>query len=138
MSKLTKDQWATLESSYGLFSPVNLMCDGFKVSLCKSEGKNKMLHAVYVNGWSKGEWLKKESEHPESKFMYTQNYTVRTNNEAELKKLRRLFGKEKAKVFEPKKLSFLTPFFPSFATFKRHLIAVCDNIELIPKTHEND
>lgn len=129
---MTPKDWKILEDTYGLYSPVHLICDGFKITLEKgiNHKNDKLYNVVYVNGKFKGLWLQTKGNHPESKFMYEAKKTIRTNSEIELKKLRRIFGKEKAKIFEPKTVVYLVCFYPSFSAFKKRIISNCTSIEI--------
>lgn len=132
MAKLTKEQWAYLEKSYGQYSPIYLMCDGYKVTLMVfvSVEKSKVIHLVLVNGFFLGKWLNKEENHPESKFMCVVQKTHKMVSDKEFNKMKRECGAKFAQKFAPSKYSYLTPYFSSFKAFKAHIIANCETIEI--------
>ena len=129
---MTNEDWKTLESGYGLYNPIRLICDGFKIKLEKQvhSSRDKLYNMIYVNGWMQGKWLFKEGQHAESKFMYEKKSIARTHSEAELRKMRRELGAKFAKMFEPKTFVCLQPWFPSFSAFKRQMIKNCTSIEI--------
>ena len=130
---MTKEDWAALGQKFGLHSPIKLMCDGYVITLQKhfSEEKNKVYMVIFIDGYFKGIWTNNDTTHPESKFMYEKKQTIKTHSKAEQKTLRRVFGKDKAKVFEDKVIYSKTPYYPSFAAFKKRMIAVSESIEMI-------
>lgn len=127
---MTKEDWKQLEDQYGLFNPIHLMCDGYKITLKQEAGKNKLYNMVYVNDVFKGTWTILGNNHSESKFMYETNKTYNKTSPKELRKLQRLLGKERAKIFEPKTFISLNFFYPSFTAFKRQMMRKCTNIEI--------
>lgn len=129
---MTKEDWKQLEEKYGLFSPLKLVCDGYNITLQKSMNakQTKLINAVFVNNQFKGVWLDKKNGFPESKFMYEAKKVYRNHSEKDLKKLRKLFGKEKSIIFEPVRICYLVPFFPSFSAFKKTMIKNCKSIEI--------
>jgi hypothetical protein len=131
---MTAEQWKQAEEKYGLYTPIKIMIDGYEVSLhmALQTSKSKIVHSVYVNGWSKGIWWDEKDGHPESQFMYHKKSTINRCKKTKAKELLKLFGKKKyEEIFAPKTISVLTPFYPSFAAFKRQMIALNKEITLV-------
>ncbi len=122
---MTKQDWDTLQKYYDdrIFGSVRLQVGDFSISLQKEVTKNKVVHMIWVNGLFKGQWLNTKNPTPETQFMYKKKKVFRTHSDAELKTLRKLFGAEKAKIFEPTVIIGTTPYFPSFTAFKKQMIA---------------
>lgn len=131
---MTAAQWKEVEKNYGLYSPVKIMIDGYEISLhmALQTSKNKILHEVYVNGWTKGIWWDEKNGHPESQFMCRRKSTINRSKKPDAKKLIRLFGKEKYNaMFAPKVITYLTPYYQSFAAFKKQMISLGKEITLV-------
>ena len=133
---ITPQQWKEIEEQYSLFHPIALRCDGFKVTLRKelSGKQDKLYNMVYVNGRFFGKWTIEACD--EKKFMYHATRKVwaggKRKSDTEMRKLERLFGKEKARALfgAAREVEHITPIYPSFSAFKKRIISVCTSIEL--------
>lgn len=69
--KMDKEQKAKLIGELSLpWGQVELMCDGFRVSLqVRQEKPLKYVVAIWVNGKMNTAWCDLKSEHPEKKFL---------------------------------------------------------------------
>ena len=134
---MTKDEWSEAESLCRAGLKAKLICDDFKVTLEERRIKNKIVIAIFVNGFMKGAWFTYEgaladriAANPEMKFYPVKvrlSYCKYTRDWA-----KNLKGKSKA---ENKHILTEKSYFPratatSFAQIKKHLIKVCESIEL--------
>lgn len=116
MSKLSKEQIKRITDTASMFSSVNLMCDGYKISLQEQLVKRQLRVGLYVNGSIKGKWFVDPEDHAEIKF-YRQRFMY-------IKKSPRSKKKEAIEVMR-------SPHFASIGQALRHLNKVCDSVELI-------
>lgn len=68
MSKLSKEQIKRIADTASMFSSVNLMCDGYQITLRERLVQRKLRVILYVDGHLKGGWIIDPELHPESKF----------------------------------------------------------------------
>ncbi len=123
MPKLSKEQIKALTDKPTEYVTINLMCDGYRVSLQDSLVKRKLRTQLYVNGSFKGKWFVHPDEHPESKFYMPYIRCIKKSPRS----------KKKEKV----DLGMRRPDFASVGQALRHLNTVCDSVEVIEeKTNE--
>jgi hypothetical protein len=130
--KLSKEQKTfILEQLNSQFKSVQLLCDGYEITLRMERYKMKLVIGIYVNGSVKGVWVTKPEEHQESKFLASHQKSYYSAKEkAERIKV---FGKREAnKRYDlDKKLEYKLPYFSTAQAALTHLIKVSDSIELI-------
>lgn len=137
---LTKEEWQKLENDLHSYITIRLVCDDNVITLEKHiprEGSVKFM--TFVNGVFKGSWLI-ESDHPFRKYMYCRKKTIYglVKSKKELDSLVRKFGKKFAERFKPTEYIFATPYYPSFAAFRKNMIANCSSIEIFSAdTHQH-
>lgn len=129
---LTKEEWKIVEEKLKrLLDIVDLICDGYKVSLVlnrETQFKNAIM--VYVNGTCKGEWCMTECEESRRflRKISRSAYSQKQNNA--YNKLSKRLQKE-MKIDIKKTYSYYLPTWTSFNALKRHLIKENSSIELV-------
>ncbi len=126
---MTKEDWQKLKDWWGctFYTSFYLECDGHKISLSNEVYKMKVIIALYVDGWVKGEWLKKD--HPiGSKFYPLIRKGLYTSKE--LKANQKVFGK-KSEHAHQKYYEYVGMNWTSFAAFKKQLLSTCKEIKII-------
>lgn len=131
---ITKEQWSQVEASLSSpYGSANLLVDDFKVTLSiVCAGGLKFEIIVYVNGWSKGEWLTKDCEERRRFLRPVQHSLWSTKDIAAITKG---LSKAAVKKYSPnldKKFTSYSLCWPSFAPLKRHLIKNNTTIALAP------
>lgn len=137
--RLSKEQWADIEERVGrIFTPVNLLCDGFVISTDVQRDKMKLIVAVYVNGYIRGKdiWTGKESENENMgeiarKFHHWKKLK---RNAKELKSLEVIYGKRECnkRGFYDAYI-YTQPYFPSAKAFVSHIKKHCESVEEISR-----
>jgi hypothetical protein len=129
---ITKEQWIEVSSALAhAHGSAKLRIDGYEVTLsCVRVGAMKYRILVYVDGWSKGEWIVKDCEERRRFLCPRQKNLWSAKSKANLTK-----GLSKAaiKMHLPdldKKHTSYYPYWPSFAPLKRHLVKHNQSIEL--------
>lgn len=127
---MDKDQWKIAEeratSQYGY---CKFLVDAYKVSLQLAKvSPYKNMLAVYVNGKIRGEWLEKKTEECTRFYYHTTKSMLRSHCKGKKRKeLLKVLGMTEEEL----QLDFYSPFYPSFALFKRQLIARNKDIQLL-------
>ena len=130
---MNREQWAALEvelrTPYGY---AQLQADGHVLTLNVQRYKGlQYAITVYVDGFIKGEWMKKESE-VGAKFWRPVLSSLFAGTA--LKRFEKEAGKRAAvrmkKQFPPT-LVMHSPYFASVAVLRRHLVKTCSSIELV-------
>ncbi len=130
--KLTKEEQSVIEQNLSYpFGGAKLICDGNIIDLRVQRYKGMTYRvSVYVNGCWKGEWLSAQNSHPEQKFLRKSERSV--YSPAMKAKLAKVYGKKKVEK-DPEFNKKLVFFFPDFANGKsalRHLMKVCDSVQI--------
>ena len=116
MIKLTKEQIKRLENTISMFNSVQLMCDGYKITLKERLIERKLRVLLYVNNQLNGSWMINPELHDESKFYISSVRYIKTSPRSK--------KKEKVDVgvrrFD----------FASVGQALRHLNKVCDSVEI--------
>lgn len=120
MPKLSKEQMKRLESTASMFSSINLMCDGYKITLKERLIERKLRVILYVNGELRGSWIIAPGLNAESKFyMPSFRYVKKSPRSKKLEKIET--GVKKVD-------------FASIGQALRHLNKVCDSVEIYEGT----
>lgn len=136
---ISKEQWEQIERQLGgVFGRVELVCDGYKVHAQVQQTAMKLVIAVYVDDFIKGEWMFNEAKseiplkfHQEKKRFFFS---------PKLRKLYTKWGKsrmwtkeERARYAEDAKrtCSHWWPYWTSATAFCRHLRKTCTSIEIV-------
>jgi hypothetical protein len=133
----TEEQWNEMEQQLrSPFGRVELKVDGFDISLQVKTDRMKLVIAIYVNGWFKGEWLNGDCEEGR-RFMAERSTSAYSEKSRKLWiKLDRLTKKQVAKQkcessgYYKKIISYY-PWFTSFRSLKSKLIKNNENIEVV-------
>lgn len=121
MSKLSKEQIKRIADTASMFSSVNLMCDGYQITLRERLVQRKLRVILYVDGHLKGGWIIDPELHPESKFYMPHLRSVKKSPRS----------KKMVKI----DMGVRRVDFASIGQALRHLNTVCDSVEVI---EEND
>ncbi len=128
---MTNEDWQCVKDNVGLFRTVALRCDGYNVDLCEERMGNKIVIAIYVDGYMKGKWLNGDCEIGR-KFMRPKTwYVLSKKQREEFKKIvgARRYKKERERYEE--KLTTYYPYWTNINSLIRHLKKNCESIELI-------
>lgn len=117
MSKLSKEQIKRIADTASMFSSVNLMCDGYQITLRERLVQRKLRVVLFVNGHLKGGWIIDPELHPESKFYMPHLRSVKKSPRS----------KKMVKV----DMGVRRVDFASIGQALRHLNTVCDSVEVI-------
>jgi len=129
---LTKEQKSFAIKELETWNHVQLMCDGYEISLRIQRQKMKLVVGIYVNGEIKGCWCTKHQEHSEAKYLAPYFVNVwKAKSKAELIKT---YGKRAAYKRFPDldaKNEYRLPYFANATKAINHLIKVSETIELV-------
>ena len=117
MSKLSKEQIKRIADTASMFSSVNLMCDGYQITLREQLVQRKLRVILYVDGHLKGGWIINPELHPESKFY--------------MPRLRSVKKSPRSKKVERVETGVQQVDFAGIGQALRHLNTVCDSVEII-------
>ena len=118
-----------------MFGNAKLECDGYKLSLTKSQrGESGLAIFPYVNGEFKGKWINEDCEERRRFMRPVAHARFTPKDKALYKKLDRYQGKKPdPKKYDEKITYYYWPWL-SFASLKRHLIKHNQSIRI---THIN-
>lgn len=121
---MTKEEWAALGKELGsVFGRAELLIDGYTVNFEVQQHKMRLVIAVFVNGWMKGEWLTKKTEEC---TRFCRPVPVSLYSPKMKKSIAAKFSKRAIKTHFPdfdKKGTYYLPDWRSVTSMKRHLIA---------------
>jgi len=132
MAALTKSEWEIVETALmGIYGSCELTIDGYNIRIEKRmSSATKLVYAIFVNDFIKGEWMSQKT--PEClKFFCPKSMSVYGKKHIELCRKSRLFKKEDIVKMEQSKIIYYTPYYASFATLKRILLANNTDFELV-------
>ncbi|MNZ83269.1 hypothetical protein D3C78_1019920 [compost metagenome] len=116
---------AQMDSPWGV---MKLQCDQYEVTLQQqTSSKSKSWSTmVYVDGYFKGIWIGADEDgqpkHEEARrFMRKASKSVHSRKAVEA--ARKAFGKREAEKWAAKKYVYFEPYWKSFNTLKKHLLA---------------
>jgi len=129
--QLTKEQWAAIERKLtSVFGSVELLIDGYKISLQIHQHRMRLSIAVYINGMMNFDKMSEGTEEqrrflcPRKKYVYSAKY--RKSVKRMRKSLRETMGYDANRVW-----IHYWPWWTSFCLLKAHLIKNNESIELI-------
>lgn len=125
---MTKQQWEQIETS--LQSPwgqVNLVCDGYNLTLQVERDKMRLLIMTYINGHFKGIWMSEDCEERRRFFRPKVTKLFKESVFKGLTKKERKYMEEKYN----KTITTYLPYWPSFRPLKAHLTKNNISIELV-------
>lgn len=132
---ITKEDWARIKEMMNYpHGSTSLLIDGFKVELCQTLNKKRVVTAVYVDGWIKGEWglADKDGKLPEQARRFWQIRTKNLFPEKELKMMCKGAGKKyTADVAARNQYQIVRCCWSSFGPLKRHFEANNKDIRVI-------
>jgi hypothetical protein len=123
---MKREDWLALEKQ--LTWPgarASLQCDGYRVTLMVQRDKMRMVIAIYVNGWFRGEWVRDDCEE-RRRFMRPKTECAMRFNKADLRLGKRWIAKMKAKY----SFTWYSPIWPSVQVLRRHFEKHNTSIEL--------
>ncbi len=115
MSKLTKVQIDELVANAGLFLPIYLMADGYKITLKQIIVDGKLRVQLYINGVFKGKWITKLDGDEEGKFFMPWVSHKKCPYTGKRRKI---------------EINMRRPYFASFGQALRHINKISDNVEV--------
>lgn len=139
---INNEDWLQIERIFNSsFGYAKLKIDSYELNLNRefSAKSSQVISVVYVNGYFKGIWCQCDPEtgepiHEEGQRFFRKKskllYPLNSKNKKFLRNLSKI-DKAEAERFKSKRLFFADPIWPSFKSFKKHLIAKNDRIEVI-------
>lgn len=132
---ITKEDWARIKEMMNYpHGSTSLLIDGFKVELCQTLNKKRVVTAVYVDGWIKGEWglADKDGKLPEQARRFWQLKTKKLVPEKEMKKMLRGSSKKyKEEMASRNQYQVVSTCWSCFGPLKRHFEANNKDIRVI-------
>jgi hypothetical protein len=127
------DKWQQLEARLGgVFGDATATAGGHELRFVKRLDGERLVIAVYVDGWIKGEWSKADENgepvHPEGWFW--RPYRSRAWKLKQYPQLKRAFGKKKADQMTALKTVAYLPSWNTPGTLVRHLKKRFPDLEL--------
>jgi hypothetical protein len=129
---MTKEEWAEVERKLqSPFGSVDLMCDGYKLTLQVQRDKMRLVIMIYVNGHFKGIWF----DDCEERRRFFRPSTRKLHPASSFKG----FTKKELKTDWVKKtmektMTSYSPLWLSFRPLKAHLIKNNTSIELVKES----
>lgn len=127
---MTPQDWKEVEKSLkSFYSAVNLMCDGYKVTLLLgpiSQFKNALL--VYIGGEIRGKWLREDCE---ERRRFFRSVTKSICSPKEKKAWKKLSKKTRLELEAMTRYTSYYSYWTSFRALKSHLIKNNSEIELV-------
>lgn len=127
---MTKEEWKVTEQRVtNPCKACKLLVDGYRITvILLPESPYKNVLAVYVNGEIRGEWLVKQSEECTRFWYHTTKSMIKPSCKGKKRwELLTALGKTEEELL----LHRYSPYYPSFAAFKRQLIARNKDIQLL-------
>lgn len=134
---ITPADWKRIEEALsGIFGVETLICDGYELTICRRQDKNKLVLQLYVNGVMKGEWVANDCEERRRFFFPS---VRRLYSRAEIDKAGKGLGKRQLEKFRAemgldKTMTIYMPIWGSFTALRRHLIK--HNKEILVKNKQ--
>jgi len=127
------DKWEQLEQLLaGVFGHAKARADGHELALQKQLDGERLVVAVYVDSYIKGEWMvaeKGEPVHVEGRFW--RPIRSRVWPLSKYKVLKRAFGKKKADEMTAQCIVSFSPYWASPRSLVRHLKKNFPDLELV-------
>lgn len=128
---MTKEQWEAVENKlYSTYGDVRLKIDGYDVSIRTERNKMKLVFAVYVDGKIKSEWILNDCEIRRKFYCKSTKCAVHVDYK-KLGKASKAVKKEVEEYRKQNTFSYYLPYFKSFRTLKRTLLANNTEIKLM-------
>lgn len=117
MSKLSKEQIKSLEKKSFMCAEIQLLCDGYKVSLKERLVKRTLRVLLFIDNTINADHLLDPADHAESKFYrpYVRYYKK----------------SPRSKKREKMDMGICKPDFASFGQALRHINKVCDSVQIV-------
>lgn len=131
---MTNAEWKKAEELLSYHRMVDLLVDGYRVSLVLVREGMKLYIQVYVNGEFKGKWITEDCEERRRFLCKSKRCLVKPSAKKELKLTKKEFEKFKEKYT----YYYYSPYFSSFRTLKSQLIKNNKNIQLLEKFKEDN
>ncbi|ERS04815.1 hypothetical protein Q673_06260 [Marinobacter sp. EN3] len=128
------NKWQQIEDRLsGVFGSVKAFAGGHEISLEKQVDKERLVVAVYVDGWIRGEWTRAtadgEPENPQA--MFWKPYRTRPWKLSQYKDLKKVFGKKRADEMTALKTCAFMPYWNTPKSLVRHLKKHFPDLEIL-------
>lgn len=134
---MQQEDWDALkEQMASPYGSMQLKCDQFELALQQAvdSKSRKWVTAVYVDGVFKGAWTaatkEGEAEHEEAR-RFLRKASKAVFRAKEIEEYRKAFGKRRAAEVAAKRHVYFWPYWSSFNSLKKHLLANNTSIERI-------
>lgn len=125
---------AQMDSPWG---QMQLQCDQYVVTLQQqtSSKSRSWETTVYVDGYIKGEWMSASKDgqplHEEAR-RFCRKASKALYSRKQIEEYRKVFGKREAAKMEARKFVLFWPYWKSFNSLKKHLLANNTSIKRLP------
>lgn len=129
---MTKEDWKKVQGAWATHKPIKLEIDGYKVSLQTQINRKSMEVAMmtFVDGLFKMEWVNGTPDGRAIKFYQRREKSFRSRKE--IKQAEKAMGKRWCKkhgIYA--KHIYYMPYWKSFNSFKKHILANNEDIKLL-------
>ena len=134
---LTKEQKAFAIKELETYNHVQLICDGYEISLRIQRHKMKLVVGIYVDGTVKAIWSTEHEKHPEAKYLAP--HFINVYKPSQKQRIIKIWGKRRAYKEHPNldaKHEYRLPYFANATKAINHLIKVSETIELVTEMAE--
>ncbi|MCP1375364.1 hypothetical protein [Dyella lutea] len=124
---MKREQWQELEARLKFpGATVKLQCDGYLVTLQVQLDRMRMVIAVYVDGWMRGEWMSTDCEQ-RRRFLRPRTVKPKPYTKAQIKVLGKKWCEQQ---FAKLTHTYYTPIWPTIPPLRRHFEKHNASVEL--------
>jgi hypothetical protein len=122
---ITPADWSRMKANLsGLFGSEELLCDGYKLTIVRSQNKNRLGLNIYVDGVWKGKWM---TEDCEERRRFHREIVKRLYSKADIEKMAKGLSKRELAALKKqpgldRTYTIYSPCWTSFDALRRHLV----------------
>lgn len=132
---MTVEEWKKAEEATdSVYRSARMRIDGHEVTLMRQRvSTTRLALAVYVDGKFAAKWIDAKEPYPEQAYLQkkTRGMKMTAKQKLELAKMTKKQQKAVEELREQYKYEYYDYCWTSFGAFKRHILANCNEIELI-------
>lgn len=122
---MTNEDWQWVQKRWFFAYSFRFEVDGYQITLEKGiTTTGQIEYAIFINDWFKGEWARRDCEE-RRRFLRREVHKVHTAKEM------KVWRRWKGRSYKNPTFEVYTPFWRSFRSFKRHLVANNQEIRLV-------
>lgn len=122
---ITPADWSRMKANLsGLFGSESLLCDGYKLTIVRSQNKNRLGLNIYVDGVWKGKWMMEDCE---ERRRFHREIKKRLYSTVDIEKMAKGLSKRAQAMLKKqpgldRTYSLYSPCWTSFDALRRHLV----------------